>query len=318
MNRDRLRPVIVALLAVVAIAVAGATLDSAVAPGSPDRDPGLGGEVAENEPWTPFDLADSTETGGSEGGRVHSMMGLCFGFLQRPIVVLGALALVGVASIPVYRRAGGLGVLSVFLVVLPFGTLVYAFLTQCDPRPTGRSLPALPFLGNQTNVTAGNATGTGGSGVPGTDPPIVLLLVVALVVVALVVVLVRTTGDHDPPSEEVEDRTEDDEVVLADVGHAAGDAADRIESGPSFENEVYRAWREMTSHLDVAHPRTSTPGEFARAATEAGMEPAHVAALTDLFREVRYGGAEPTAEREERAIDALRRIEAEYGTEGRG
>jgi len=81
------------------------------------------------------------------------------------------------------------------------------------------------------------------------------------------------------------------------------------------ENEVYRAWREMTGHLDVENPESSTPAEFAAAAESVGMDDAHVAELTDLFREVRYGGAAATDDREQRAIDALRAIESTYGGE---
>jgi hypothetical protein len=48
------------------------------------------------------------------------------------------------------------------------------------------------------------------------------------------------------------------------------------------------------------------------------MNTAHVDALTDLFREVRYGGAEATADREQRAVDALRAIEDRYADGGAG
>jgi hypothetical protein len=79
------------------------------------------------------------------------------------------------------------------------------------------------------------------------------------------------------------------------------------------ENEVYLAWREMTGHLDVPRPETSTPAEFATAAEAVGMNDAHVEELTELFREVRYGGAAPTEDREQRALAALRDIESTYG-----
>ncbi|RJS95802.1 DUF4129 domain-containing protein, partial [Halococcus sp. IIIV-5B] len=95
-------------------------------------------------------------------------------------------------------------------------------------------------------------------------------------------------------------------------GRAAGRAADRIEHDAGLENGVYRAWREMTDHLDVARPESSTPGEFARAATEAGMRGRDVDELTDLFTRVRYGDERVTDERERRATSALRRIEETY------
>jgi hypothetical protein len=82
-------------------------------------------------------------------------------------------------------------------------------------------------------------------------------------------------------------------------------------------NEIYRAWLEMTRHLAVDRPRSSTPTEFAEAAVDAGMAREDVRELTDLFELVRYGGEAPTPDRVDRARDALRRIERTYGGEGR-
>lgn len=106
------------------------------------------------------------------------------------------------------------------------------------------------------------------------------------------------------------DEPPDDDQAITQIGKAAGRAADRIEADADVDNEVYRAWQEMTQYLDVSRPATSTPGEFARAAIAAGCDEAAVEQLTDVFEEVRYGGADPTADRERRAIDALRHIEA--------
>ena len=52
-------------------------------------------------------------------------------------------------------------------------------------------------------------------------------------------------------------------------------------------------------------------------AVEAGMAREDVDRLTSLFEEVRYGGESPTEEREEQALEALRRIEDEYAGDGR-
>nr|WP_305794393.1 DUF4129 domain-containing protein [Halomarina rubra] len=68
----------------------------------------------------------------------------------------------------------------------------------------------------------------------------------------------------------------------------------------------------MTTPLDL--PReTTTPGEFAAAAVDAGMSRDDVAELTRLFETTRYGGRTVDADREERATTALRRIERTYG-----
>jgi len=102
---------------------------------------------------------------------------------------------------------------------------------------------------------------------------------------------------------------------LAAVAQTAGEAAARIESADG-DNEVYRAWREMTEALDVDRPASATPAEFATAAVAAGVAEEPVAELTEVFEQVRYGGADPTDERERRAAAALRQIEATHGVNG--
>jgi len=114
-------------------------------------------------------------------------------------------------------------------------------------------------------------------------------------------------SDRSDPEEESPDEA-------ATIGRTAGAAADRIEADASDAgNEIYRAWREMVEQVDVENPRTCTPAEFAAAATDAGLSEAHVAELTELFEAVRYGEREVTEEREQRAVEALREIEREYG-----
>ncbi|MFD1597698.1 DUF4129 domain-containing protein [Halobellus rarus] len=75
---------------------------------------------------------------------------------------------------------------------------------------------------------------------------------------------------------------------------------------------MYRAWVEMTAHLDLDRPQSSTPGEFAAAAVDAGMDPDDVDELTRLFEAVRYGDERVTDARADRAVAALRRIESAY------
>jgi hypothetical protein len=97
------------------------------------------------------------------------------------------------------------------------------------------------------------------------------------------------------------------------IAAAAGSAADRIEHTGEVDNEVYRAYREMTADLDVLNPASATPAEFRAAALEAGLAREDVDELTAVFEDVRYGGEAPTEERERRAVDALRRIERTDG-----
>lgn len=120
-------------------------------------------------------------------------------------------------------------------------------------------------------------------------------------------------ADTDP---DPVDLTDGDAEEERELGEAAGGAADRIEaSADDFENEVYTAWTEMVDVVDLRNPETSTPKEFAAAATDAGMDRRHVETLRDVFEEVRYGERAVTPEREERAVDALREIEAAYASD---
>lgn len=119
----------------------------------------------------------------------------------------------------------------------------------------------------------------------------------------------RGGGRPDPLDEsgEVEEPDEAEEPLEA-VAEAAGTAADRLE-GDAVENDVHRAWREMTRALSVSNRQARTTGEFAEAAIRAGMDERDVDDLTELFEDVRYGGREPTDADERRAIEVLRRIE---------
>jgi hypothetical protein len=142
-----------------------------------------------------------------------------------------------------------------------------------------------------------------------------LLLLAILVLPVVAVFGIRRRGEADEAPDQASQAAPDE--PLSGVARVAGEAADRIEgSAGDVDNEVFRAWKRMTDHVDVPDPKTSTPAEFARAARDAGMDEEDVTLLTDLFRAVRYGGEAPTADREERAIEALRKIEAAYGEGG--
>ncbi|WP_290816199.1 DUF4129 domain-containing protein [Halovivax sp.] len=163
--------------------------------------------------------------------------------------------------------------------------------------------------------------GGGGPGSDGTDLSTFELLILATAAAATIFAAGVLFSRHSPDGESDPGATADEEPTdVAGVGAVAGRTADRIESGAdggSLDNEVYRAWLEMTQLLDVDRPETATPGEFADAAIDAGLERHHVEELTQLFEEVRYGAAESTPEREERAVETLRRIEAVYGDDER-
>ncbi|UPV72914.1 DUF4129 domain-containing protein [Halorussus limi] len=310
MDRDTVRPVVLALLAVVAIGVAAATLNSAVVTdgsggfgvGPPSSDAG-----SQNGSQPSFELGNQ-----SSGGTVASPIDLpCYPFLDEWWAIALILAGFSGGAYVAYRRLGGLGVVA---YAGPVGIpllFAHAMLTVCS-EPAADASSSLFEKGNVSIVPEGGSGAPGGStGTNITDPSVLLMAGLGVALLAAVALLFVSSSGDEPEDDESFAQPDDGTDVRA-VGRAAGEAADRIETATDVDNEVFRAWREMTDHLDVANPRSSTPSEFAAAAVEAGMAREDVDRLTTLFEEVRYGGESPTEQREEQALDALRRIEREY------
>lgn len=187
-----------------------------------------------------------------------------------------------------------------------------------DALPSGpEDDDRIEWLNDSGTPTGGELSGgadDAGDVVSVVTSPVGGLGLLVLLGVLAVGLAIRSAGRGGPDAGE-DDNGEDeaaDDGTLADVGRAAERAADRLdESDP--DNAVYEAWLEMTRLLAVDDPTTSTPGEFATAAVDAGMARADVERLTSVFEGVRYGGADPTAEREREARAAFRRIEQAYG-----
>lgn len=315
MNRESARPIVIALLCVLAIGLAAATLNTAVDTeaggsglGSGDGGYGVGNQ---SDPSVGLDRDNESRFDISIGDIPFPVF--CLTILHEPWVnaaIVGAF-LVGAAL--AYRKAGifgsiallgGLGLPSIF---------IYVLLSTCE-RPTGDEWNL--DLPNATQLPAGGSGGGDpGSTLAPTPPSIILTILLALTLVVALVLLVKSTEGDTMETDEVSEPEPEPDVQIAAVGRAAGEAADRIEAEGDLDNEVYRTWREMTAHLAVERPESSTPAEFAVAAVDAGMDRLDVGELTTLFEEVRYGDRPPTAEREERAVDALRRIETEYAEE---
>ncbi len=314
MKRETLSAAVLALLAVVALGVAAATLDTAVTVDGGGL--GAGGGAGGAGP-----TADTAEVGPSEtvGGQpVLSVPPVCYEFLRDPpALLLFAVGLLAVGALAYYESGSPFaGAVVAGTVGFPVGVIWY-LLSVC--RPSDATFEAeLGLAGDGERflpVGGGGGTGFGdGSGAVSTPE----LLFVAVVVVALIVstlLLVTSTGDDE--GDGTADGTEPDDPDtadpdLAEVARTAGEAADRIESATA-NNEVYDAWRRMTTVLDVDRPTSSTPTEFAAAAVDAGVDEEPVDQLTDVFERVRYGGADPTDDRERRAVEALRRIETKHG-----
>lgn len=291
---DLTRSVLLGVLTVVAVAVAAATIDSSSTGG-----PIGGGEDDESGLFPP------PQNGTTPGETLQ------IPFLSEILTILSVLLIaVFLLYLYMYWRTAlkSLVALAVATVVLYF---LFTELLSLLELPT--SSPPEP--GNGTLFGDGGGGGSGGEDDPTEQPSLPSVLVLLLLVVALfgtVVAFLKTqpTNDQATPTE-----SPSREVDTAAVGEVAGEAADRLRQESDIDNEVYRAWREMTELLDVSDPETSTPDEFAIAAVEAGMNEDDVQDLTRLFEDVRYGDVEPSAEREERAVAIFRRIETRY-TEG--
>jgi hypothetical protein len=306
---NRAGPALVAVLAVLALAVGAATLDSTPAgsAGSADAEAGPSGPGD----GSAFDLGRPNVSATTGGGELPSLLRTLLSLLVATLFVV-ALA----ASYRRYREHGLRGPAAVALGGLAVAAVLAALLTSTDLSGffdvggiggvLGEREPSLPGGGGGDPEAAPESVG---------NAPAALLALFALATLVVVAVVVRSADPKEERGPEREPASADpDEPADADAaaGRAAGRAADRIAGDAEIENEVYRAWREMTTHLDVADPRSSTPAELAAAAIDAGMRREDVAALTDLFERTRYGGRAATPAREERAVAALRRIEAAH------
>ena len=312
MKRDTLAAVLLALLAVVALGVAAATLDSAVSLGGGF---GVGGDGG-------GPTGEGGEVGASptpSGGSAVSIPPACYEFLREPPALAAfVVALLALAWF-VYRDTGSR--LAAGAVAGSMGFPVAALgwlLSACRPVDEGIEFELGTAVAGEGGLLPQGGGGGGlgsGEGAASTPETLFALVVVAALVASVAVLLAAGGDDEGDAGEGAADG--DDEPAPADpdlreVGRAAGAAADRIERSDA-DNEVYRAWRDMTEALDVDRPASSTPAEFAAAAVDAGVDEDPVEDLTAVFERVRYGGEDATAERERRAADALRRIEERHG-----
>lgn len=303
MNRRTAGAALVAAVGIVAIALAAATLTSTAT-----TDTGVGGGLAG---------AGEGVVGSGEGGFVP-FSGSPFGVPLLPLPPFGPLlsllfALLLLVGI-LYLLANWQVIPRVVAATLLMLAIVW--LARYLPLPALQPIFPEDFVANETGL--GDPPGGGFQGdVEPSAPSAFLFLVLAMGVVVGAIVLLRGAArdtDDETPATDLD--TDAVTAQAAGVGRAAGRAADRIQGPRSaeLENEVYRAWRDMTQHLDVSNPDASTPGEFATAAVDAGMDRSDVRRLTRLFERVRYGGADP-ADHEETAVEILRRIESNYATE---
>ncbi|MFP4629002.1 MAG: DUF4129 domain-containing protein [Halobacteriales archaeon] len=312
MSPERLTVAVLAVLALLALAAGAASLADPVSvggfdPSADEPNPSRG----DNESWDvslpeiePFDI------------QLGDPPPLCIGPLYEagPMgVVLFTVALAGVT----WYIASATAALAVGVGGGPFFLLLYGLLTIGCRNPELEEPPQEPEAGGTGSDVVDSALGTGASPERvvdlASDP---FLVLVALALVGVVGAIVALRG-FDREDESPTEAPPEAEVEAAELARIAGETADRLDAAATgdLDNEVFRAWREMTGLLDVADPSTATPGDFAAAAEEAGLAPGDVRALTALFEAVRYGDRPATPEREAEAVETLRRIERAYGGE---
>lgn len=308
--RSTVRWAAFAVLAVVAIALAAGILGSTVeVGGSSGLSSGSGGDSGQSG-----GLFESNENSQATQSLPinfpQQQISLCVSAANDPTILLGlgaAYLLVGSVVARLRTKLLGIAVVMIAVYITVIGALLLTI--GCSP-------PDLSFDdggGLSASEIEGDEIGTGGDNADGPEA-IPAVLTIALLAGALIGVLgvFYFSGRDDEESPTAEETASEPEPDRAAIGRAAGRAADELESAEGLGNAVYGAWAEMTAPLPVEDPESSTPAEFATAAVEAGMPRDEVTEVTALFEEVRYGGSEPSAGQEQRAVEALRRIEAAY------
>ncbi len=306
-TQDTLRLVVIGLVSVTAISVGAATIDTA----------SVFGDVGGEEPF--IDVGNSTvqdptsnksfnDTRGDTVDTGASMdLTWCAPFLPSMpggIVYFGAFA----GLLVFLKRRYSLGVAAFAMYGLSPIVLVAYFLSTSCATGGDESSGGGPF---QDAINDAASTQLAQPDIS----PLWLIGILGLVLVATAAVIIRSSSDQELDPVDPDDIDDDFGTDVADLAAAAGAAADRLEKhNADVDNEVYRAWWEMTSLLDVPNPHSSTPGEFAAAAIEVGMGESYVDELTRLFEEVRYGKRDAES-REDRAIEIFRAIEDEYGVD---
>lgn len=308
------RPLALALLCILALGLAAATLASPVDVGGDQGDAQSG-----NSSVGSYAVNGSSDYAGSNWNlTVYEDESLCYEpLVETPMWVVLVLAALLVAGVTTLRSNAYWGVALGGLSLAPVIIIIIILTAGCPG-----TIPGPPEAQNAASDTAEETqevlTGLGPGSEGGLAVSTPTLLVGGLVVLTVVILTASLFLFEEESDEESDPDYEFEAEQPEAIGRIAGEAVEEIESNEGLHNEVYRAWAKMAGELDVDHPERSTPTEFAAAARDAGVDPADIEKLTVLFEEVRYSTAEPTPERERRALEALRRIEHRYAADSDG
>lgn len=165
-----------------------------------------------------------------------------------------------------------------------------------QPHSDGQSIRLFVFP--DINVEQGLRT-------PAQSKQTIRRLAIGLVLLLFGAILViRYLTSNDPHAE-----TQTDEAIDTTGDEYVTDTSVVPDSSPPPMNDVYRAWRDMITSLDVPWENQDTPTELAQRAIQAGSPETPITELTALFCSVRYGGKPPTEEREQCAEHTLDQVQ---------
>ncbi|MDS0277060.1 DUF4129 domain-containing protein [Halomicroarcula sp. S1AR25-4] len=263
---------------------------------------------------TPTPTPAPPDRGGGSGGLPD------LSFLPTLVALLGLTA-VGYVGVVLVRASDGYGGVDITLPWIGRVSLPFAGIIQRIPQVTTAVL--LTGGAGLARVTAGVGTVVSGVGsglaaglVPFARMAGRSLTALPTALVAIAVVPVRSLagltggglfasfrgGFERPEFMEPDDPTTEDARTASSV--PAGTDADDDPGPPS----IREAWERLTDAVPVDNPTATTPGEYARRATDVGLPEGPVWRLTELFRAITYGGESPSAGRTEAARDALEDI----------
>lgn len=292
MDRNSIVATLVAGLGVISLAIVAATLEDR-------RDfTGDGGGTGDN----------GFSFGGEDEG-LSADYDITVPFLEELLyVLLFFVVIIGLIYIAQNHREA-LGIVIVMGIFLGLLFLAVEHITVTPPEPMEpENLSPADELDVPENESGGSEEQINWG------PIMVAVGLLSLILITAIGLSFRQSGANPrAPEIDASPETARPDVTAAEIGDVAGRAADRIEDDDAFSNEVFRAWSEMTSLLEFENPSVATPRDFEQAAMKTGLAQRDVRELTELFEDVRYGNRSPTAEREEQAIELLRRIERTYG-----
>lgn len=311
--RDRLVPVAVALLCIIAVGLGAASLTGGLAgdgsppPSTSDADGNDGGSANVE------DTGDDVEQGGNE--QLLRESDECIAEYRQVEIGWVIAAVAGGLSLLVFVRTRNRvkAAIAFPLIVLPaffLTVIVFAFLGCPVPGEEAAAAVAEQNVSGEAIDGAFGAEDQSDSLVDRVGLGGILLALVLSAFLLGFYIKRRNSGPREDEEMPEPQATQD-----AEIAAAAGEAAAEIAEESDSQNGVYRAWARMAEPLDVEHPEASTPGEFADAALAAGLDADNVSELTRLFESVRYGTTPVTSEHEKRARAVLGRIERDYAEE---